>query len=283
MSEDENLILTTDIGYETKFVSVGTNRVALIPISSDFAGKTFNMTLTSDVNDPIEYYLKINEKAAQSKNVSAQDANVDKHLSESAKSQKQSIYDVIFGVSSGNNEKYWTDRFAMPKEGAIVLNYGQTITVNAGNPHINNGINIETPKGDPVRASNGGKVIFTGEVPYEGNMIVIDHGMGIKTWYGHLGEIEVKVDDAVIKGQQIGTYGATGLPTSASLSLSFAVSVNNVFVNPVALIENGIPGVDSASRGVSMVEPVSAEDSGEFDIPEAAAEDIVENAESADA
>ena len=285
MSEDENLTLTTDMGYETKFVSVGTNRIALIPIGPDFEGKTFNLTLTSDVNDPIDYYLKINEKETQSKNIGAGDETVLKNLSQAAKTEKQSKYNEIFAVTTGNNEKYWTDKFIMPKEGLMLLGYGWNVTINMGNAYINNGINIDLAKGDSVKAANTGKVIFVGEVPEDGNLIVIDHGMGIKTWYGHLNETEVKVGDGVIKGQQIGTGGMTGLFTTFNNNLYFAVSVKNIFVNPVTFIANGVPGIDSIIAG-NAINPEDSEgfdesmdDLDESDMPEAADETETETDE----
>ena len=173
----------------------------------------------------------------------------------------------------------------MPKEGDISAGYGWAITINVGNKYINEGINIEMSNGDSVKASNTGKVIFADNMPYYGNVIVIDHGMGIKTWYGHLGTIEVKSGDGVIKGQQIGTGGATGtftsgLATSPSQNLFFAVSVKNIFINPVTFIANGVPGVDNISSGVSLGSvgfDENIDDSSESDIPEAAPDGSPEN------
>ncbi|MCL2158079.1 MAG: M23 family metallopeptidase [Oscillospiraceae bacterium] len=246
MSDDENLSLATDMGYETKFVSVGAHKVALIPISSDFAGQTFKLTLTSDVNDPIEYYLKINEKTYQSQNTGAQDGSVTLHLETGPQSQKQSKYNEIFMSNSEEGKKYWTEKFVMPKEGRIILEYGWTITTNLGHPYINKGINIETAKGDPIRAANAGKVVFAEEIPDDGKLVVIDHGMGIKTWYGHLDQIDVKVGDVLTKGQQLGSAGTSGMFSTINTNLYFAVSVKNIFVNPLSVINNQIPGIDTA-------------------------------------
>ena len=113
-------------------------------------------------------------------------------------------------------------------------------------------------------------------MPYDGNLVVIDHGLGIKTWYGHLGSIDVKEGDGVIKGQQIGTGGPTGMPLgSPGLNLFFAVSVKNIFINPVTFIENGIPGLDSVSTGGFSDPGGNIEAMDESGMPEAAAEDII--------
>ena len=269
MSDDENLTLTTDIGYETKFVSVGAYKIALIPISSDFVGKTFSLKLTSDVNDPIEYFLKINEKPEQKHNVGAQDSTVKAHLDTGPQSQKQLKYSEIFANNAEEGRKHWSDKFAMPKEGRILLDYGWKITTNMGYPYINKGINIEITKGEPVRASNAGKVIFAEEIPDDGKLVVIDHGMGIKTWYGHLDQIDVKVGDGVAKGQQLGSAGTTGMFTNIHTNLYFAVSVKNIFVNPVAVINEGIPGIDSAGLGALT----GGNAAGDEEIPEAAGND----------
>ena len=261
MSDDENLALTTDIGYETKFLSVGEHKIALIPISSDFVGKKFNLTLTSDVNDPIEYFLQINEKPEQTINVGAQPQAVDSHLKTGPQSQKQSKYSEIMN-NSDEGRKYWTEKFAMPKDGNILLGYGWKVTTNMGDPYINKGINIQMAKGEPVRASNAGKVIFAEEIPDDGKLVVIDHGMGIKSWYGHLEQIDVNVGDGVGKGQQLGSAGTTGIHTSIGANLYFAISVKNIFVNPVRVVSEGIPGIDS----VILEVPVGAA-AGDDDIP----------------
>jgi murein DD-endopeptidase MepM/ murein hydrolase activator NlpD len=257
MSEQENLTLTTDMGYEASFTTVGTNRIALIPIGMDFTPGRFELTLTSDVNDPIDpYFITISERAQQSWNMGAQDHFVTAHLSAAAQDTKRERYNTLLAVAS-EPVIHWTERFVMPGEGRLLLEYGWRITINTGHAQIYNGIKIEVGAGDPVKASNGGRVIFAGDVPYDGNLVVIDHGAGIKTWYGHLGSIDVKPGDGVLKGQQIGTGGRTGMATGISHNyLFFAMSIGNIFVDPAPVIADGIPGVEAITS-----------DRGGFDIP----------------
>ena len=264
MGADEDLVLTTDMGYETKFVTFGANRVALVPISPDIAGRTVELTVTSDIDEPRVYHLIVNEKTPGSKAIGAERPMADKHLDESAQAIKQERYNAIFAVESAN-EKYWTEKFALPREGKIWIEYGWKVTVNGKYTYFNKGVNLDIDQKDPVKASNGGRVIFVGEVPENGNLIVIDHGLGIKTWYAHMGKVEVSVGDAVYKGQQIGTMdGYTGLWSNLLYNMYFAVSVNNIFVNPVPVVEKGIPGIDI----LSVI-------GGDPDMPSAAATDMV--------
>jgi murein DD-endopeptidase MepM/ murein hydrolase activator NlpD len=171
--------------------------------------------------------------------------------------------------NSEEGKKHWTEKFAMPKEGGILLGYGWEITTNMAYPYINKGINIEITKGEPVRASNAGKVIFAEEIPEDGKLVVIDHGMGIKTWYGHLDQIDVNVGDGVAKGQQLGSAGTTGLYTSRGVNLYFAVSVKNIFVNPTAVVSDGIPGIDDAADLL----PHDGDYPAESELPEPSGED----------
>jgi murein DD-endopeptidase MepM/ murein hydrolase activator NlpD len=73
------------------------------------------------------------------------------------------------------------------------------------------GIDLASVPNAPVPAANSGKVVFAGPLGVYGRTVVIDHGMGLLTLYGHLSSIAVAVGDAVKKGAVIGATGATGL------------------------------------------------------------------------
>ena len=83
----------------------------------------------------------------------------------------------------------------------------------------------------PVPASNDGRVIWAQDLGIYGNCIVIDHGFGLQSVYGHLSEFDVKKGDMVKKGQMIGRTGATGL--AAGDHLHFTMQVDGVQVNAV--------------------------------------------------
>jgi murein DD-endopeptidase MepM/ murein hydrolase activator NlpD len=83
----------------------------------------------------------------------------------------------------------------------------------------------------PVPASNDGRVIFAQDLGIYGNCIVIDHGYGLQTIYGHLSEFLVKKGDMVKKGQTIGKTGSTGL--AGGDHLHFTMQVDGVQVNAV--------------------------------------------------
>jgi murein DD-endopeptidase MepM/ murein hydrolase activator NlpD len=83
----------------------------------------------------------------------------------------------------------------------------------------------------PVVASNRGVVVYAGNLGIYGNCIVLDHGLGVQSLYGHLSAIDVKVGQTVNKGQEMGRSGMTGL--AGGDHLHFTMLVDGHPVNPV--------------------------------------------------
>lgn len=83
----------------------------------------------------------------------------------------------------------------------------------------------------PIVAANRGKVLFADELGIYGNTVVVDHGMGVQSLYGHLSAFDVKVGDSVEKDQTIGRSGRTGMALGDHLH--FTMLVNGVMVNPI--------------------------------------------------
>lgn len=92
------------------------------------------------------------------------------------------------------------------------------------------GIDIRGPYGTSIRAAASGRVTYAGRDPGYGNLVVVNHGSGIYTWYGHLARLETTKGALVAQGEQIGTLGSTGRATGPHLH--FEVRVNGRPVNP---------------------------------------------------
>jgi murein DD-endopeptidase MepM/ murein hydrolase activator NlpD len=93
------------------------------------------------------------------------------------------------------------------------------------------GFDLASTAASPLVAANSGKVVHAAWLGIYGNCVIIDHGMGVASLYGHLSSIEVKAGDAVTRGQQIGRSGMTGL--AGGDHLHFTMLVQGRAVNPV--------------------------------------------------
>lgn len=97
------------------------------------------------------------------------------------------------------------------------------------------GIDIAAPEGTPVKATRKGEVVQVGWSDTYGNVIVVNHGDGIESLYGHLGGVSVKVGWPVIAGKEIGSCGNTG--KSSGPHLHFEIRKNGRSVDPMEFIE----------------------------------------------
>jgi len=93
------------------------------------------------------------------------------------------------------------------------------------------GFDLASLAGNPVVAANRGKVLYADELGIYGNCVILDHGMGVQSLYGHLSSIGVKAGDMVTKEQVLGRSGMTGL--AGGDHLHFTMLVNGRMVNPV--------------------------------------------------
>lgn len=92
------------------------------------------------------------------------------------------------------------------------------------------GVDIDGACGDPVWAAEAGRVVSAGWYGGYGNQVVIDHGNGLRTRYGHMTTINVSNGQTVSRGQYIGSEGTTGRSTGCHIH--FETMVNGRFVNP---------------------------------------------------
>ncbi|UXU74879.1 MULTISPECIES: M23 family metallopeptidase [unclassified Paracoccus (in: a-proteobacteria)] len=97
------------------------------------------------------------------------------------------------------------------------------------------GIDLAAPVGTPIHSTAEGTVIFAGWQRGYGNLIKIQHALGVETRYGHLSKIRVKVGQKVSRGTRIGDMGNTGRSTGSHLH--YEVRVNGQAMNPMTFIK----------------------------------------------
>lgn len=134
-------------------------------------------------------------------------------------------------VSNSSSLPAFTGRFAMPVRGArISSGYGYRHHPILGRRKLHTGIDFAASSGTPIYAAAGGVVISSGYRNGYGNTVIIDHGGGIATLYGHCSRLYVSSGQKVGKGSRIAAVGSTGMSTGPHLH--FEVRVNGSPVDP---------------------------------------------------
>jgi murein DD-endopeptidase MepM/ murein hydrolase activator NlpD len=142
--------------------------------------------------------------------------------------ESEKIEELLRGYVRG--VKGSTGRFIWPVLGRITSGFGFRIHPIHRTRLNHTGLDISRPNGTPVKASDGGRVVMAGGYGGYGKCIIINHGKGHATLYGHLSRLGVSRGTNVGKGQTIGAVGSTGYSTGAHLH--FEVRLNGRPVNP---------------------------------------------------
>ncbi len=118
-----------------------------------------------------------------------------------------------------------------PVRGWISSRFGYRVSPFTGRRELHKGLDIVNRAGTPVVVTADGQVVFAGYKGGYGKMVIVDHGLGKVTKYGHLSKIDVRNGDSVIRGQELGRLGNTGRSTGPHLH--YEVVLNGKAVNPV--------------------------------------------------
>ena len=133
-----------------------------------------------------------------------------------------------------SEQRLWLGAFIRPVEGPIGGLFGSKRILNGEPRSPHTGIDFRSPAGTPVKASNSGVIALVDDLFFSGKTVLIDHGQGLYTMYFHLSEIHVNLEDRVVKGENIGSVGATGRATGPHLH--WGVRLGGARVSPLALL-----------------------------------------------
>jgi murein DD-endopeptidase MepM/ murein hydrolase activator NlpD len=143
------------------------------------------------------------------------------------------IKDRIFARSADAPE--WSGDFVRPVNEPSTDSFGTRRTFNGKLASIHRGMDFRAPSGTPIAAANSGTVVLAQKLFYEGNCVVIDHGLGFTTIYMHLSRIDVVSGQRVHKGEHLGLSGATGRVTGPHLH--FAARWQGAYLDPAGLFK----------------------------------------------
>jgi murein DD-endopeptidase MepM/ murein hydrolase activator NlpD len=139
----------------------------------------------------------------------------------------------------------WSGTFVPPVDTGVTEGFGTRRTFNRKLASIHRGLDYHAAPGTPVVAANSGVVVLARELFYEGNCVILDHGLGFTTIYMHLSQLEVSEGQRVQKGQELGLSGATGRATGPHLHV--AARWEGAYLDPAQLWTLQLPDLHAVS------------------------------------
>jgi murein DD-endopeptidase MepM/ murein hydrolase activator NlpD len=124
--------------------------------------------------------------------------------------------------------------FILPSSGEPDANFGEKRIFNNKPRSSHSGVDISSPFGAEVIASNSGRILLANDLYFAGKSVIIDHGLGVFSFYCHFSKIIATRGTLVNKGEVIGEVGATGRVTGPHLHWS--VRINGSRVDPFSLL-----------------------------------------------
>jgi len=122
-----------------------------------------------------------------------------------------------------------------PVVGQLTGHFGERMDPFSGEGAFHTGVDISSQYGDAVRVSADGVVIEAGERGGYGRLVVVDHGFGVSTYYGHLASFNVLVGQQLRRGDTIGNVGVSGRSTGPHVH--YEVRINGAPVNPMRYLK----------------------------------------------
>lgn len=250
-------------GWDSSFDDQSKLYVAFYPIPSSFNPESDTMTLIARDNlgnstsSPFNYRVRLRRWSSFRVNLSDErGAQLRESMNSYAQHEKVAVRQqgnpaadlrslikalslsdegfIATALSDPTPTRLWQGAFLPPVTSAPNNSAGDMRTIQLGETDIargaSSGVRFPVSRRTPVVASNGGKVVFIGELGLLGNTIIIDHGMGLATIYGHLSDVSVQRGATVQRQQSIGSTGTTGFAQGEEVY--YEVRLHGVSVSP---------------------------------------------------
>jgi murein DD-endopeptidase MepM/ murein hydrolase activator NlpD len=149
------------------------------------------------------------------------------------------LKEKVFAASA--QEPLWHSSFRAPVHSPPTDSFGTRRMFNGKLASIHKGMDFRAPMGTVVRASNSGVVVLAKHLYYEGNCVIIDHGLGLYTLSMHFSRIDVHEGQRVAAGDRLGLSGATGRVTGPHLH--WAVRWQGAYLDPAKLLRLNLSAI----------------------------------------
>jgi murein DD-endopeptidase MepM/ murein hydrolase activator NlpD len=138
-------------------------------------------------------------------------------------------------AAKSQEKPLWQGAFVQPRNTKVFSNFAERRSYRYRGQEVDSqvhlGYDLASVRESAVPAANSGVVVFAAPLTIYGNTVIVDHGLGLATLYGHLSRIDVNVGDSVEKGTELGRTGATGLAVGDHLH--YEVLIHGIPVSPL--------------------------------------------------
>jgi murein DD-endopeptidase MepM/ murein hydrolase activator NlpD len=188
--------------------------------------------LSQQVESPLPSSV-IAEKAPETKSTNPVEINFDQ-LTNRSYGLEQNLHE-LYELLSDQRSFLNALPTKKPSEGMFTSGFGVRVSpMGDGAEKMHEGLDIASNVGTPIHAPAAGTIIFAGKKSGYGQIIMMDHGYGLETWYGHTSRILTKPGQKIKRGQVIALSGNSGRSTGAHVH--YEVHVNGIPVDPINYI-----------------------------------------------
>ncbi len=165
----------------------------------------------------------------------SEESNVKKYIRINNQLREEDHKTLVGMARKTSPDRLWEGRFLRLKNSAPMARFADQRTYYYDREKIDEqvhlGVDLASLANSPVEAANHARVIHAGPLGIYGGTVVLDHGQGLISIYGHLSKVALNLNQKVRKGDIIGYTGQTGL--AGGDHLHFSIMVNGMFVNPI--------------------------------------------------
>lgn len=232
-----------DLGSPRFFaVSSDNYAVAIVPIPLNAPVGAATITLTyNGISKVLDF--KVAKRTTKASDLTVKAAVYNSYYTQSVMSTYSETISPYLAYAAST--QYWDGAFKkLFDDSAIKCGYGRTRNILSGTKatgvsFVQESIVYKAAANKKVTATAAGEVIYAGYLEFCGNIVIIEHGYGLKSWYMHMDSISVSAGDVVQAGAEIGVVGQTGFCASDYSQVEFAMSVFDQFFCPYDLWSDG--------------------------------------------
>lgn len=229
-----DIVMTATVGGSRKLFDNGDDVVGYIGVSRNAELGNYKVVITDSAGKVTELPFSVVDAGFASESFEMAQGTVNNTVnSTAARDEYNRITASVMALDTGEPDAPRLDSFVFPLQVdsyRVSSSYGFTRIVNGKVSGRHEGVDFPAPKGTQVLAAGSGRVLYSGPMQMTGNTVIIEHGMGLKSWYHHMDSLDCETGDVLEAGDPVGKVGTTGYSTGNHLH--FGMSVFDTYTNP---------------------------------------------------